>query len=174
MGEQVISEKYDASAPVDGGRPDGGMGDYIDSLRDDCGLIIGSVLWAVKKFCHRDLLAELLEPISGDFNAISSMQKGWLQVASATSAVGDNYESLRSQIDPVLDGQAATAIDSILTRIAEAHDGQQEAAELIAEQLGNMLRCPRPPRSASAQPSRSSTPASRRSLPTPPCRSPAG
>lgn len=135
----MISEKYDASAPVDGGRPDGGMGDYIDSLRDDCGLIIGTILWAVKKFCHRDLLAELLEPIAGDFNAISSMQKGWLQVAQATSAVGDNYESLRVQVNPALDGQTATAIDSILIRIAEAHDGQQEAAELIAEQLGNML-----------------------------------
>ena len=135
----MIAERYDASAPVDGGRPDGGMGDYIDSLRDDCGLIIGAILWAVKKFCGRDLLAELLEPIAGDFNAISSMQKGWLQVAQATSAVGDNYESLRVQVGRDLDGQTAAAIDSILTRIAEAHDGQREAADLISDQLGNML-----------------------------------
>ena len=134
-----VMEKYDASQAVEGGRPDGGMGDYIDSLRDDCGLIIGAILWAVKKFAHRDLLAELLEPIAGDFNAISSMQKGWLQVASASGAVGDNYASLRSQVAPVLDGQAAASIDAILDRIAEAHQGQEDAAELIAEQMGNML-----------------------------------
>lgn len=136
----TVTELYDASERVaSSGALPGTMGDYIDGLKDDCGLIIGGIFSIVETLTGYDLLEALLTPIAGDFNTISSMQQGWGEVAAACGAVGQNYEGLRGQVAPTLDGRTADALDSMLHRIAQSHDDQREAAELIGQQMNDML-----------------------------------
>ena len=135
----AITEATDASAPVRGAAPGGGMGDYIEGLKDDCGFLISKIDWAVDMVTGWSLLESLFEPIAGDFDTVSSMQKGWGEVGSALGAVGGNYRSVAGQLPAVWEGHAARAAEGRLRDIAEMHEGQQEASGLIAEQLSHVI-----------------------------------
>ncbi len=135
----TINEAVDASAAVRGGAPDGGMGAYIESLKDDCGFLIGKIDWAVDMVTGWSLLESLFEPIAGDFDTVSSMQKGWGDVGTALGAVGENYRAVAGQLPAVWDGPAARAAQRRLRDIADMHDGQEEASEHIQEQLSHVI-----------------------------------
>ena len=89
-----ISETCDASSAVGGGRPGGGLGQYIEGLKDQCGLLISSIDWAVDQLTGWSLLEALFKPIAGDFDALASMQKAWGNVGTSLGAVGDNYRGM--------------------------------------------------------------------------------
>lgn len=135
----TISEVYDPSTAVAGGLPDGGMGDYIESLKDDCGFLIEKIDWAVEMVTSWSLLEALFKPLAGDFQTISGMQQGWGNVGAALGAVGDNYESLSSQLPAVWTGEAAAAGQARLRDIADMHQQQVEATGQIQEQLGHVI-----------------------------------
>lgn len=135
-----VREVNDAGAVVRGGaRPPGTEGAFVDGLRDDCGLLIGGVLEVVRRLTGRDLLVELLEPLAGDMDAVSSMRQGWQELAAATGAVGENYRALAHQVPGVWEGLSADAAAALAERMAAAHDEQREAAALVAEQLGHVV-----------------------------------
>lgn len=135
-----VHEVRDAGAAVRGcARPPGSEGAFVDGLRDDCGVLIGGVLEVVRRLTGRDLLTELLEPLSGDLGAVSSMRAGWEELAVATGAVGENYRGLAAQVPAVWAGRAADAAVDLAGRMATAHDEQREAAALVAEQLGHVI-----------------------------------
>lgn len=139
-GAAGVHEVRDAGAVVRGGaRPPGTEGAFVDGLRDDCGLLIGGVLEVVRRLTGRDLLTELLEPLAGDMDAVSSMRAGWAELASATGAVGENYRALAEQVPGVMQGLSADAAARLAGRLAVAHDEQREAATLVAEQLGHVV-----------------------------------
>lgn len=135
-----VHERHDASAALTGHAiPGAQRGAYLDDLRDDCGLVVGRVLEVVRALTHRDLLAELIEPIAGDFETISSMRAGWHDVSRCLHQVGRNYEALSHQLPPFWEGHAARAAGSLLTRAADVHERQSEAASLVGEQLDHVL-----------------------------------
>jgi hypothetical protein len=134
-----ISEVYDASAPVSGGAPDGGMGDYIEGLKDDCGFIISKVDWVVDKLTGFSLLEALFKPIAGDFNALASMQKGWGEVASSLDGLGGNYDGLAQQLPGVWTGLAGSSAATRFADVGDMYDHQQEGCGQIADQLGHMI-----------------------------------
>jgi hypothetical protein len=135
----TISETYDASSSVGGGQPDGGMGEYIEGLKDQCGFLISSIDWAVDQLTGWSMLEALFKPIAGDFNALASMQKAWGNVGTAVGAVGDNYDGVADQLPSVWTGKAAHAASGRLRDIADMHDGQKEASQHIQDQLGHVL-----------------------------------
>lgn len=135
----AIYEMYDASSPVAGGRPDGGMGDYIEGLKDDCGFVIPKIDWAVEKLTGWSLLEALLVKIAGDFNALASMQLAWGQVGLSLGATGDNYASLSGQLPGVWEGLGGVSAQTRLTDVATMHGDQQEACTHLQDQLGHVL-----------------------------------
>lgn len=140
----AVHEVGDAGASVrSAARPPETDGAFVDSLRDDCGLLIGGVLEVVRTLTGRDLLAELLDPLAGDMGAVSSMLTGWREIGAATAAVGENYRGLAAQLPAVWEGEAATAATALASRIADTHDQQQQAAELVADQLGHVIEVSR-------------------------------
>lgn len=135
----TIAEMFDASAVVEGAPPAGGRGEVIEDAKKNCGMLIGLIDKVVDKLTGWSLLETLLEPLAGDFNALDSMAQAWDQCAVALGAVGDNYSSLSGQLPGVWTGDASDAAQARLTSIGEDHAGQQEAAELIAEQLRALI-----------------------------------
>ncbi len=135
-----VREVRDAGAVVRGGaRPPGTEGAFVDGLRDDCGLLVGGVLEVVRRVTGRDLLVELLDPLAGDMDAVSSMRAGWRELAVATGAVGENYRALARQVPGVWEGRSADAGAALAGRMATAHDEQGEAAALVADQLAHVV-----------------------------------
>lgn len=135
----LISETYDSSAPVAGGAPDGGMGEYIEGLKDECGFIVPKIDWAVEKLTGWSLLEALIEKIAGDFNAVSSMQQAWGQVGTALDQTGSNYDGLSQQLPAVWQGQAGSAASARMTDIGSMHADQAEACTHVQDQLGHVL-----------------------------------
>lgn len=135
----TISELMDPESALAGGKPDGGMGEYIEGLKKDCGFIISKVDATVNAITGFSLLEALFKPIAGDFNTVSSMQKGWGNVGTSLGAVGDNYRSLSGQLPSVWEGRASHAARRRLDDIADMHDQQQEATLHIQDQLGHVI-----------------------------------
>ena len=135
----AITEARDPVAVLGGGAPDGGQGEYIEGLKKDCGFIISKIDSIVNALTGFSLLEALFKPIAGDFDTVSSMQKGWGNVGVSLGAVGDNYRSLSGQLPGVWEGQASRAAQHRLTDIADMHDGQQEATQHIQDQLGHVI-----------------------------------
>ena len=124
----TITEAQNPVAVLGGGAPDGGMGEYIEGLKKDCGFIISKIDSIVSTLTGFSLLEALFKPIAGDFNTVSSL-----------GAVGDNYRSLSGQLPGVWEGQASRAAQHRLTDIADMHDDQQEATQHIQDQLGHVI-----------------------------------
>ena len=106
----TITEAQNPVAVLGGGAPDGGMGEYVEGLKKDCGFIISRIDSVVNTLTGFSLLEALFEPIAGDFDTVSSMQKGWGNVGVSLGAVGDNYRSLSGQLPGVWEGQAFSYI----------------------------------------------------------------
>jgi hypothetical protein len=135
----AVFEAYDASSVVGGSPPAGRRGEVIEEAKKNCGYLIRGIDWVVNKVTGWSLLEAILEPLAGDFNALDSMSQAWQEVAVALGAVGDNYRSLGQQLPGVWTGSASDAAVGRLTSIAGSHDDQQEAAEMIAEQLQALI-----------------------------------
>jgi uncharacterized protein YukE len=135
----TIAESQDPEAVLAGGAPDGGMGEYIEGLKKDCGFIISKVDSVVNTLTGFSLLEALFKPIAGDFNTVASMQKAWGNVGVSLGAIGDNYRSLSGQLPSVWEGQASHAAQDRLSDIADMHEGQQEATQHIQDQLGHVI-----------------------------------
>jgi hypothetical protein len=135
----TISELVNASAQTRGGAPAGTQGDYIESKKDECGLIIPTIDGVVHKITGWSLLESLFKPVAGDFNAVSSMQLAWGNVGPACGSVGRNYDGLATQLPGVWTGPASTAAVTRLRDVADMHADQEEASGYIAEQLGHVI-----------------------------------
>lgn len=135
----TITEHVNPISAVAGGTPPGTEGQYIEDKKGDCGLIIPAIDGIVDKITGWSLLEALFKPVAGDFNAVSSMQLAWGNVANACAGVGQNYTSLGQQLPSVWTGPAASAAASRMADVGEMHADQQEAAGYIAEQLGHIV-----------------------------------
>lgn len=113
-------------------------GDLIDSLRSECGFILQAVDWVARKLGY-DLIEMIFDPIAGDFSAVDGMRMDWMSVSSALGTVGTNYSTLGANLPSIWTGDAADAAQRRLSRMAEAHATQAEAARLMSMQLSNML-----------------------------------
>lgn len=139
----TVHETWDVSAMLSATTPQGNQGAFIDGLKDECGPIIGRVLDVVETLTGRDLLKELLDPIAGDFQAVSAMQHGWLVMAEATGQVADNHEALAEQLAHTWEGEAAAAcLDNLGQRVA-GYRRQSDASLLVADQLEHLIEVAR-------------------------------
>lgn len=113
-------------------------GQLVDSLRSECGFILQAVDWVARKLGY-DLIGAIMDPIAGDFSAVDGMRMDWQSVSQALGAVGSNYESMGHQVPAVWGGDSATAAALRLQRMGEAHRVQAEAAQMMSEQLANVM-----------------------------------
>lgn len=134
----LIAERCDPTGCL-AANPDGGMGDIVDQLRDECGWIVQTIDWICRKAMGFDLIMEIIEPISGDFRTLSSMKLGWENVGTALGGVGGNYAALADQSSAVWQGEARRAAASRLRDTAEMHAKQVEGTGYMQEQLGHII-----------------------------------
>jgi len=116
----------------------GAEGDLIDSLRSECGFILQAVDWVARKLGY-DLVGAIFDPIAGDFSAVDGMRQDWQSVSAALQAIGGNYDAMAAGLPAIWTGDAAESAQARLSRMAEAHATQSEAAGLMSMQLANML-----------------------------------
>ncbi|MEX0427205.1 hypothetical protein AB3X52_06190 [Nocardioides sp. DS6] len=135
----AITELYDPGYHVNGGTPPGTMGETMEKLKSDCGWIIDGIDWVITKFWHTSLREAIITKLAGDFNAMSSMQTAWSDVALALQELSENYGGLSGQLPAVWEGQGGETAVSRMDDIRDMHADQAEAAGLIHDQLGNLI-----------------------------------
>ncbi|MGZ4748141.1 MAG: hypothetical protein ACXVYY_13760 [Oryzihumus sp.] len=113
-------------------------GSLIDDLRGECGVILQTIDWIARKLGF-DLIGAIFDPIAGDFSTVDAMRQDWLGVAGALKAIGENYQAMAGALPRVWDAGSAERAVARLRSMGEAHATQAKAAELMSQQLGNML-----------------------------------
>lgn len=119
--------------------PHGTQGSFIDAQRNECGRLIGGALEIVRMLTGRDLFVELLEPIAGDFDAVSAMQTGWKHLAQAAAGVERNWADLGGFLQPHWQGEAADRAATALAESKRNQARQARACALIGDQLGHVV-----------------------------------
>lgn len=119
--------------------PHGTQGGYIDEQRQECGRLIGGALEIVRMLTGRDLFRELLDPIAGDFDAVSAMQQGWHHLSDAAAEVERNWADLDGFLQPNWQGEAADRAAAALAESVRSQSRQAQACALIGDQLGHLV-----------------------------------
>lgn len=123
--------------------PEGTQGRFVEEKRQECGLLIGAVFDVVRYLTGRDLFLELLEPISGDFDAVSAMQQGWLHLGAAAQDVERGWLDLNAHLGSAWEGEAAAGASAALRGSARRQARQAKACTLIGDQLGHLVEVAR-------------------------------
>lgn len=123
--------------------PHGTQGSFIDAQRHECGRLIGGALEIVRMLTGRDLFRELLEPIAGDFDAVSAMQAGWHHLSEAASGVQRNWAEIDGYLQPNWQGDAADRAAVALAASGQRQARQAQACALIGYQLGHLVEVAR-------------------------------
>lgn len=133
----------DAGASIALPIPEGTQGRFIDQKRTECGLLIGTTLEVVRQLTGRDLLREILDPIAGDFDAVSAMQQGWGHLARAGTEVEQQWAVLSRGLEPGWSGLAADRAGETMAGEQRRAALRSRAAGLIGEQLGHLVEVAR-------------------------------
>lgn len=110
----------------------------INEARSECGVILQSIDWITRQLGF-DLIGAIFDPIAGDFDTVDAMRQDWLGVAGALKHLGANYEAMAAAIPSVWDADSSRLALERLRSMGGAHARQAEAAELMSEEIGNML-----------------------------------
>ena len=113
-------------------------GSLIDDLRGECGVILQGIDWIARKLGF-DLIGAIFDPIAGDFSTVDAMRRDWAGVAGALKAIGENYDAMATALPEVWDAGSAERAVARLKSMGSAHATQARAAELMSQQMGNML-----------------------------------
>lgn len=113
-------------------------GSLIDDLRGECGVILQGIDWVTRQLGF-DLIGAIFDPLAGDFGTVDAMRQDWLGVAGALGAIGENYRSMAAALPQVWEADSAERAIARLRAMGEAHTVQAQAAELMSQQLGNMV-----------------------------------
>ncbi|MGQ0625131.1 MAG: hypothetical protein ACT4PP_10860 [Sporichthyaceae bacterium] len=128
-----ICERYDAaSALVQPPPPD--TGDYINKLRDNSGLILGSLDGLAQKAFGVSVIEELVKPFAGDWAHLEVAAGGWMQLGVALDATAANIEGAWEGLAQSWQGEAASAAGVRLAAAAHLHSSQAEGCRIIADQ----------------------------------------
>lgn len=114
------------------------VGDVIDDVRSECGLLIQGIDWICNKFGF-DLIGAIFDKIAGDFKGADEVRMNLESLGSALTAVGGNYGAMRGATDICWTGSDARAAKRTFAEFEDAQSTQGEACGLMARQVGNVM-----------------------------------
>lgn len=115
--------------------------DFADQLRWEAGIALGGLDWLFAQLTDgRSLLAELVEPMAGDWAGLECGADAWRHAGRASTAVAVNYDAVTTSIGPQWQGAAADAFVARITSVADGFrdygDGCASMAEVTDALLG--------------------------------------
>jgi len=90
----TISEKIDASALLT--EPSDTGDDFVKTLESEAGILLGGIMWFIRKAFGVSPLEELVKPISGDWRALERAKGGWESAGLACHGVSTNFLGLQN------------------------------------------------------------------------------
>lgn len=115
-------------------------GEMIENAKGNCGPILQTIDWAIKKITDWSLIEMIMKPVAGDFNGVDEMKSNWYNAGLALKCVGTNYTTIAGAVDDAWVAPAANKARHTLLEHASAHTRQGTACALMSRQLGNMLQ----------------------------------
>lgn len=133
-----VVEMYDSATALSC-PPATDTGDYVNSLRDNSGLLIKSIDHLIYKFFKVSVVKEIVDPFTGDWGALSRAAHGWDHMAAALNATADNHASGAAQLSSCWSGEAATRATHRWGNVAELNRRQATGAAMLATQLRHIV-----------------------------------
>ena len=132
-----ITEQFNASsylvAPEDSGD------DFVKELEQSAGLVLGGIDWAIHKFFHVSVLAEIVKPITGDWLALERAESAWKNAGAATTAVAANFAALGPQTSADWTGAAGDAFRARMTSISQSMQTYAGGCQTISEVVNGLV-----------------------------------
>lgn len=101
--------------------PTGPAENFADSLRWNAGALLGGLDWLLEKVTGRSAIAELVEPVAGDWASLERGAEAWLHAAEASLAVSENFAAAAQDALSGWSGEAADAFSARATEIADGY-----------------------------------------------------
>jgi uncharacterized protein YukE len=133
----TISEVYDPQAGLVA--PAGPAENFADSLRWKAGPLLGGLDWLLEELTGWSAIAELVEPIAGDWTGLEKGAQAWHHAADASSAVGANYAAAAQDVVAGWVGEAADAFSARAREIADTFTQYADGCSAMGEVTSALL-----------------------------------
>lgn len=132
-----IAEKLDASSFLVAPSADLGE-DFIKSLEREAGVLLGSIMWFIRKAFGVSPLEELVKPISGDWKELMRAESAWASAGTACEAVGTNFGALPGMTQS-WQGSAAPAFRNRMTGLEGNYAKYGEGCATLSKLTGTLV-----------------------------------
>jgi hypothetical protein len=132
-----IAEKIDASSLLTA--PSGDLGaDFVKELEASAGLLLGSIMWFIRKAFGVSPIEELVKPIAGDWKALMRAESAWESAGLACDAVSVNFGALPGMTQD-WEGDAAPAFRSRMTSLEQNYAKYGEGCTTLSQLTGSLV-----------------------------------
>lgn len=132
-----IAEKIDASSLLTA--PAEGLGeDFVKSLEAEAGLLLGTIMWFIRKAFGVSPIEELVKPIAGDWKALMRAESAWESAGLACDAVSANFGALPGMTQD-WQGDAAPAFRSRMSELETNYSKYGEGCTTLSQLTGSLV-----------------------------------
>ncbi|MEV7971728.1 hypothetical protein [Cellulomonas sp. NPDC089187] len=112
---------------------------FADSLRWKAGPLLGGLDWLLEQLIGKSAIAELVEPIAGDWNGLERGAQAWGNAAGACAAIAGNYRAVATDVLGSWSGEAAEAFSARALEIADSFAQYGEGCGAMGEVTAALL-----------------------------------
>lgn len=134
----TIAETYDPQSALV--PPAEAAENFADSLRWKAGPLLGGLDWLFAQIMDgRSLIAELVEPVAGDWVGLEMGAGAWLSAAAATDAIAANIAAMDHQVDATWWGEGASAFKGRISSVADGFGEYADGCRTMSEVTSALL-----------------------------------
>lgn len=111
---------------------------FMEDLRWNAGVILGSLDWIAERIFHVSILKEyVFKPLGGDWQAIGSSADAWRHSGRALMEMSSNFSGLPGQVD-TWRGNASLAFQAAMAALSAATVGLSYAFDFVGGLVDNV------------------------------------
>jgi hypothetical protein len=112
---------------------------FADTLRWSAGPLLGGLDWLAVQIFNYSFIAELVEPIAGDWVGLEKGAEAWQHAGEASAAVGANFAAAAQDALLSWHGEAADAFGARATSVADGFTQYADGCYAMSEVTAALL-----------------------------------
>jgi hypothetical protein len=112
---------------------------FADSLRWKAGPLLGGLDWLAVQIFDYSFIAELVEPLAGDWTGLEQGAEAWQRAGQASAAVGANYAAAAADALASWSGEAADAFSARAAAIGDSFVEYADGCSAMSEVTAALL-----------------------------------
>ena len=120
-----------------------GTADFAAKFENNCGLLLGRVLWVAREAFHYDVMKEIVYPLCGDWGQLGVSSQAWGSVHHGCLDISENVAAMAQLPESIWDGggqdPAPDAFRARMAAVSSDFERYAQAAQLTAQLVDSLI-----------------------------------